>query len=297
MFWHECGLLWGMYGMLRRSIVQISSSLANIKYSIRAALRMRDYMYSNYRFCFARQVTGDDLHTAMLNHKIFVRPLSWFETSWDTSGNPEAFPALRIPRVRKLLEFSLGGEVLDVNGPTKECPDRGLYFQIPQLSTLLYTSLHGVLISTQLMNLPLLLDANGSLRVNARHCMSCWPRDSMISRNKQSPQDAERATASMLAAKSGFVEGLRMVMSCGGRPCFLIFLSVSSILPVWGKVEVRNSKGAAWKCCGTPCGVFKLYRSLQQASPTAQILARNMFPLATLCNIIRFCDVFFFAAQ
>ena len=72
---------------------------------------------------------GDDLHTAMLNHKI--------------------------PRVRKLLEFSLGGEVLDVNGPTK---------------------------------------------------------------------DSERVTASMLAAKSGFVEGLRMIMACGG------------------KVEVRNSQ-------------------------------------------------------
>ncbi|CAL1137869.1 unnamed protein product [Cladocopium goreaui] len=76
------------------------------------------------------KVSGDDLHTAMLKHKI--------------------------PRVRKLLEFSLGGEVLDVNGPSK---------------------------------------------------------------------DSERATASMLGAKSGFVEGLRMIMSCGG------------------KVEVRNSKG------------------------------------------------------
>ena len=31
-------------------------------------------------------------------------------------------------------------------------------------------------------------------------------------------QDSERVTASMLAAKSGFVEGLRMIMACGGEP-------------------------------------------------------------------------------
>ncbi|CAK9007006.1 RAC family serine/threonine-protein kinase-like [Durusdinium trenchii] len=80
--------------------------------------------------CTALKVTGDDLHTAMLNH--------------------------RISRVRKLLEFSLGGEVLDVNGPTK---------------------------------------------------------------------DSQQVTATMLGAQSGFVEGLRMIMSCGG------------------KVEVRNSQG------------------------------------------------------
>jgi len=66
--------------------------------------------------------TGDDLHTAVLNHKI--------------------------SRVRKLLDTGLAGEALDVNGPSK---------------------------------------------------------------------DSEQVTAAMLAAQEGFVEGLRMIMSCGGR--------------------------------------------------------------------------------
>ena len=36
------------------------------------------------------------------------------------SEQPSGHHRFRIPRVRKLLEFSLGGEVLDVNGPSKE---------------------------------------------------------------------------------------------------------------------------------------------------------------------------------
>ena len=36
------------------------------------------------------------------------------------SEQPSGPCRFRIPRVRKLLEFSLGGEVLDVNGPSKE---------------------------------------------------------------------------------------------------------------------------------------------------------------------------------
>ena len=39
-------------------------------------------------------------------------------------------------------------------------------------------------------------------------------------RRLRQAKDSERATASMLGAKSGFVEGLRMIMACGGRETF-----------------------------------------------------------------------------